>query len=95
MKTDEMVHRHPLQSENISKTSMTIERQSEARQSAQHYPRQTDLSGNGTLTQEERWAYGLGWFGIGLGLMEMLMPQRMARMIGAPHGHETLIRTMG
>ncbi len=95
MKTDEMVHRQPLQSEDISEASMTIERQSEARRSAQHYPRQTDLSGNRKLTQEERWAYGLGWFGIGLSLTELLVPQRMARMIGAPHGHEGLIRTMG
>jgi uncharacterized membrane protein len=47
------------------------------------------------LTQEQRLAYGLGWFGIGLGLMELAAPGRLARMIGVPDDHRTLIRLMG
>lgn len=54
-----------------------------------------DMSPNGSLTQEEGWAYGLGLFGIGLGLMELLAPRRSARMIGAPPGYRTLTRMMG
>jgi uncharacterized membrane protein len=47
------------------------------------------------LTQEEVWAYGLGLFGLGLGLAELVAPRRLARMIGAPLGHDGLIRAMG
>ena len=54
-----------------------------------------DMSGNGSLTQEERWAYGLGLFGIGLGLLELLAPRRVARMIGTPPDYPTLTRVMG
>jgi uncharacterized membrane protein len=50
---------------------------------------------NGSLTQEEAWAYGMGWFGVGLGLAELIAPRRVARMIGAPPGHDGLIRVMG
>lgn len=50
---------------------------------------------NAGLTQEEVWAYGLGLFGIGLGLTELMTPRRLARMIGAPSGHNGLIRLMG
>jgi uncharacterized membrane protein len=54
-----------------------------------------DMSSNGSLTQEEGWAYGLGLFGVGLGVMELLTPRRLAKMIGAPSGYRTLIRMMG
>jgi uncharacterized membrane protein len=50
---------------------------------------------NGSLTQEEVWAYGLGLFGIGLGLTELMAPRRLAGMIGVPQGHNGLIRFMG
>ena len=50
---------------------------------------------NGRLTQEEMWAYGLGLFGIGLGLAELMAPRRLARIIGAPHRHDGLVRAMG
>jgi uncharacterized membrane protein len=50
---------------------------------------------NARRTQEEVWAYGLGLFGIGLGLAELMAPRRLARMIGAPPGHNGLIRLMG
>ena len=36
---------------------------------------------NGRLTQEEMWAYGLGLFGIGLGLAELMAPQRRSSML--------------
>lgn len=49
----------------------------------------------GTQTQEERLAQGLGWFGIGLGLMELVAPHQCARMAGLPSGHRTLIQVMG
>jgi len=50
---------------------------------------------NGSLTQEERWAYGLGWFGVGLGLMELAAPRRVAQIIGVSPEHHLLIRAMG
>ena len=50
---------------------------------------------NGRLTQEELWAYGLGLFGIGLGLAELMVPRRLARMIGSPPRHDGLVRAMG
>jgi uncharacterized membrane protein len=38
---------------------------------------------------------GLGWFGIGLGLAELLTPRRLARTIGVPSEHHRVIRAMG
>jgi uncharacterized membrane protein len=37
----------------------------------------------------------MGWFGIGLGLAEVLRPRRFARTIGAPAQHHRLIQAMG
>ena len=65
------------------------------REPGQSYPERHGSPGNGSLTQEERWAYGLGWFGIGLGLMELAAPKRVARMIGVSPDHHVLIRAMG
>lgn len=56
---------------------------------------QNRVSHNGSLSQEARLAFGLGWFGIGLGLAELLVPRRFARTIGVPHEHHRLIRVMG
>lgn len=95
MKTDQLIHPHPVKSKPHDEQLTVVEHESKAVQSVQRYLRRTDLSGNGILTQEERLAYGLGWLGIGLGLMELLVPQRMAKIIGAPQGHEGLIRVMG
>jgi hypothetical protein len=39
-------------------------------------------------------ARGLGWFSIGLGLAEVLMPGKLARFLGVP-GNEGLIRACG
>jgi hypothetical protein len=39
-------------------------------------------------------ARGLGWFSIGLGLAECLMPQSMARAVGLP-GKENVLRAIG
>lgn len=41
-----------------------------------------------------RMARGLGWFSIGLGLAECLMPQTMARAVGLP-GKENMLRAFG
>ena len=50
---------------------------------------------SGALSQEPQLALGLGWFGIGLGLAELLVPRRFARTIGVSHKHHRLIRVMG
>lgn len=56
---------------------------------------QNRASHSGSLAQEARLAFGLGWFGIGLGLAELLVPRRFARTIGVPYEHHRLIRAMG
>src|SRR6476660_826920 len=50
---------------------------------------------SGTPSHEPQFALGLGWFGIGLGLAELLVPRRLARTIGVPYEHHRLIRVMG
>ena len=47
------------------------------------------------LSEEERWANGLGWFSIALGLAEVAAPRGIARLIGVRPDHSTLIRAMG
>jgi uncharacterized membrane protein len=37
----------------------------------------------------------MGWFSIGLGLAEVAVPRSLARLIGAPEHHTTLVRIMG
>lgn len=87
MKTDPMVHQELAQSERVERNG--------AKHPVQHYPKHIGVPRNGQLTHEQRWAYGLGWFGIGLGLVELTAPRGLSNMIGAPPGHEGLIRTMG
>jgi L-ascorbate metabolism protein UlaG (beta-lactamase superfamily) len=41
-----------------------------------------------------RLARALGWFGVGLGLAEVVAPRRLGKLIGAP-GREWLLRVMG
>ncbi len=53
------------------------------------------VSHNESLSQEAQLPLGLGWFGIGLGLAELLVPRRLARTIGVPYEHHRLIRVMG
>jgi uncharacterized membrane protein len=43
----------------------------------------------------EQIANGLGWFSIGLGLAEIIVPKAFARFIGAEGRHTALIRFMG
>jgi len=43
---------------------------------------------------QQGFARALGWFSIGLGLTELLMPRRLGRMIGV-RDHQGLIRAMG
>ncbi|CUS39645.1 Cyclase/dehydrase [Candidatus Nitrospira nitrificans] len=95
MKSGHMKHQQPLKSERGSEQATAVEHDSGDGRTSRHVPRRSDVSGARNFTQEEQWAYGLGWFGIGLGLAEMTAPRRLARIIGAPPGHEGLIRTMG
>ncbi|MEN3333627.1 MAG: hypothetical protein V7641_2992 [Blastocatellia bacterium] len=44
---------------------------------------------------EERLANGLGWFSIGLGLVEILVPKGFAKLIGAKGEHTGFIRFCG
>jgi uncharacterized membrane protein len=44
---------------------------------------------------EERLANGLGWFSIGLGLAELLVPKGFAKLIGAEGEHTGFIRFCG
>ncbi len=46
------------------------------------------------MVLEERLARGLGWFGIGLGLAEIVAPETLAELIGI-HDHHALIRSQG
>ncbi|AWN21874.1 hypothetical protein DKM44_00340 [Deinococcus irradiatisoli] len=39
-------------------------------------------------------ARGLGWFSLGLGVLELALPGRLTRFLGAPE-HSTLVRTYG
>jgi hypothetical protein len=59
------------------------------------YPQRNGASTNGPLTQEQQLAGVMGWFGIGLGLAELLVLRRVATMIGVSPEHRTLIRLMG
>jgi hypothetical protein len=51
-------------------------------------------SGPSSLTGADRAARALGWFSIGLGVSELLLAQRYARMLGV-EGREWLIRGFG
>ena len=51
-------------------------------------------NGPSSLTGSDRLAYALGWFSIGLGVIELVAPGRLARMLGL-EGKESLIRAYG
>jgi hypothetical protein len=51
-------------------------------------------TGPSSLTPVDRFGKALGWFGLGLGLMEILAPRTVARTLGM-EGHEGLIRAYG
>lgn len=40
-------------------------------------------------------AKALGWFSIGLGVAELLMPRRVSRMVGVRRNHQLLVRLLG
>lgn len=50
--------------------------------------------GRSTLTSADKLARGLGWFSIGLGIVELVAPGRIARTLGL-EGREGLIRAYG
>ena len=53
-------------------------------------------SGPSSLSRADSLARGLGWFGIGLGIFEIVAPQRVARMIGREsEAIEPVIRLYG
>jgi hypothetical protein len=51
-------------------------------------------SGPSSLGTTDRLAKALGWFSLGLGLMELVAPGRIARALGM-EGKERLVRTFG
>lgn len=51
-------------------------------------------SGPSSLGQEERLARALGWFSIGLGAVELMIPHRITRALGML-GNERLVRAFG
>ncbi|OQW37293.1 MAG: hypothetical protein A4E19_14115 [Nitrospira sp. SG-bin1] len=63
--------------------------------SPRSHPDRNGAVTNGGPTQEQRLAGGMGLFGIGLGLAELLAPGRVAAMVGVSSEHRTLIRLMG
>jgi uncharacterized membrane protein len=71
--------------------STQVRRRSEPRSS----PQRNGAATNGRMTQEQQLAGAMGWFGIALGLAELLAPRRVATMIGVSPEHRTLIRLMG
>ena len=54
-------------------------------------------AGNGRQRRDDRLADALGWFSVGLGLAQLVAPDRMARLVGAHDGprSRTLMRTLG
>jgi uncharacterized membrane protein len=48
----------------------------------------------GMMVLQNRFAKGLGWFGIGLGLAELLAPEAVANLIGVSD-HHALLRVLG
>jgi uncharacterized membrane protein len=74
-----------------SESSTPVQRRTQPRS----YPEGDAAATNGRLTQEQQLAGGMGWFGIGLGLAELLAPRQVAAMIGVSPEYRTLIRMMG
>lgn len=79
---------------------MEHERTSQSRPGLWHYPAQpTDgarrdrLLAQGQARADQR-ATALGWFGIGLGMVALLVPRAVAQAIGVP-GAPTLLRLIG
>lgn len=57
------------------------------------YARRSSLRSN-ARSAADNLASGLGWFSIGLGLVELLAPQVLTRRLGQ-EGHETILRLYG
>lgn len=51
-------------------------------------------SGPSSLPSADRLARALGWFSIGLGMVELMAPQKITRAVGA-EGKEPLVRAFG
>ena len=56
--------------------------------------RSGSIKSNAESLDKERRARGLGWFSIGLGLVEIVAPRRLARFLGV-RNHGVLFRIMG
>jgi uncharacterized membrane protein len=56
--------------------------------------RSGSIKSNAESLDKERLARGLGWFSIGLGLVEIVAPRRLARFLGV-RNHGVLFRIMG
>ena len=54
----------------------------------------TDSNPRRSLTAADRVARGLGWFSLGLGLVELVVPGKIARTLGL-EGKEELVRAYG
>jgi uncharacterized membrane protein len=76
-------------------TSSRVRRARNQRDEPRHWTRAQQPSTTSSPSQEARLASALGWFGIGLGLAEFLVPRRLARMIGVDYQHHRVIRAMG
>lgn len=71
MKTDQTIAQPLMKSQPHDEQTTPVMHRSDARQSAEHYPKRSGGSTTGNVTQEEQWAYRMGWFGIGLGLLNL------------------------
>jgi uncharacterized membrane protein len=58
-----------------------------------HWVFRTGFKGEGIM-DERQLARGLGWFSLGLGLMEVAAPRRVSRMLGL-NGRENVLRLFG
>ncbi|GAB2787909.1 hypothetical protein GCM10027040_12600 [Halomonas shantousis] len=59
-----------------------------------HYSHTPASSGHRSMAGSDRLARGLGWFSIGLGLVQLCAPRTLTQALGA-EGHERLVQACG